>query len=63
LPLRPDPAPSDFLNVLLGCGTIHPNGDASPNIAAGRLMATLLEQVEDGVRDALDPRAKLRVEG
>ncbi len=28
------PGPSDFLNVLLGCGTIHPNSDASPNIAA-----------------------------
>jgi peptide/nickel transport system substrate-binding protein len=28
------PAPSDFLNVLLGCNTIHPNSDASPNIAA-----------------------------
>ena len=28
------PAQSDFLNVLLGCGTIHPNSDASPNIAA-----------------------------
>jgi peptide/nickel transport system substrate-binding protein len=28
------PAPSDFLNVLLGCGTIHKNSDASPNIAA-----------------------------
>jgi peptide/nickel transport system substrate-binding protein len=28
------PAPSDFLNVLLGCGSIHPNSDASPNIAA-----------------------------
>jgi peptide/nickel transport system substrate-binding protein len=27
------PAPSDFLNVLLGCTTIHPNSDASPNIA------------------------------
>ncbi|HEX9032879.1 MAG TPA: ABC transporter substrate-binding protein [Streptosporangiaceae bacterium] len=27
------PAASDFLNVLLGCGTIHPNSDASPNIA------------------------------
>ncbi|HEY2509008.1 MAG TPA: ABC transporter substrate-binding protein [Streptosporangiaceae bacterium] len=27
------PAPSDFLNVLLGCGTIHKNSDASPNIA------------------------------
>ncbi len=28
------PAQSDFLNVLLGCGTIHPGSDASPNIAA-----------------------------
>jgi peptide/nickel transport system substrate-binding protein len=28
------PAPSDFLNVLLGCGHIVPNTDASPNIAA-----------------------------
>jgi len=27
------PAPSDFLNVLLGCGSIHKNSDASPNIA------------------------------
>ncbi|HLK00198.1 MAG TPA: ABC transporter substrate-binding protein [Streptosporangiaceae bacterium] len=28
------PAPSDFLNVLLGCATIRTNSDASPNIAA-----------------------------
>ncbi|HSY86292.1 MAG TPA: ABC transporter substrate-binding protein, partial [Verrucomicrobiae bacterium] len=27
------PAPSDFLNVLLGCGTFHPGSDNSPNIA------------------------------
>jgi peptide/nickel transport system substrate-binding protein len=27
------PAASDFLNVLLGCGGIHPHSDASPNIA------------------------------
>jgi peptide/nickel transport system substrate-binding protein len=27
------PAPSDFLNVLLGCGSVHPHSDASPNIA------------------------------
>jgi peptide/nickel transport system substrate-binding protein len=27
------PAPSDFLNVLLGCGSIRPGSDASPNIA------------------------------
>ena len=28
------PAQSDFLNVLLGCHSIHPGSDASPNIAA-----------------------------
>jgi peptide/nickel transport system substrate-binding protein len=28
------PVPADFLNVLLGCGNIHPGSDASPNIAA-----------------------------
>jgi peptide/nickel transport system substrate-binding protein len=28
------PTASDFLNVLLGCGSIHPGSDASPNIAA-----------------------------
>src|SRR6266516_1792980 len=27
-------AASDFLDVLLGCGNIHPHSDASPNIAA-----------------------------
>jgi len=27
------PVPADFLNVLLGCGNIHPGSDASPNIA------------------------------
>jgi peptide/nickel transport system substrate-binding protein len=28
------PTASDFLNVLTGCGSIHPHSDASPNIAA-----------------------------
>ncbi len=28
------PTASDFLNVLTGCGNIHPHSDASPNIAA-----------------------------
>ena len=38
------PAQSDFLNVLLGCGSIHPNSDASPNIAG------VLRQVHPGAR-------------
>ncbi len=28
------PAASDFLNILLGCGSFHPGSDSSPNIAA-----------------------------
>jgi peptide/nickel transport system substrate-binding protein len=39
------PAPSDFLNVLLGCGSIHPNSDASPNIA---------EFCDQGIQDKMD---------
>jgi peptide/nickel transport system substrate-binding protein len=27
------PAASDFLNILLGCGSYHPNSDSSPNIS------------------------------
>jgi peptide/nickel transport system substrate-binding protein len=27
------PAASDFLDILLGCGSIHPNSNSSPNIA------------------------------
>jgi peptide/nickel transport system substrate-binding protein len=27
------PAASDFLNILLGCDSIHPNSNSSPNIA------------------------------
>jgi peptide/nickel transport system substrate-binding protein len=27
------PAASDFLNILLGCGSYHPNSNSSPNIA------------------------------
>jgi peptide/nickel transport system substrate-binding protein len=42
------PAPSDFLNVLLGCGSVHPNSDASPNIAAfcDKSIQTQMDQAE-----------------
>jgi peptide/nickel transport system substrate-binding protein len=48
------PAPSDFLNVLLGCGSIHPNSDASPNIAAfcDKSIQAKMDQAEQtGVTD------------
>ena len=42
------PAQSDFLNVLLGCGNIHPNSDASPNIAAfcDKAVQSKIDQAE-----------------
>src|SRR5205085_12407910 len=42
------PAPSDVLNVLLGCGSIHPNSDASPHIAAfcNRSIQSQISQAE-----------------
>jgi peptide/nickel transport system substrate-binding protein len=42
------PAASDFLNVLLGCGSIHPNSDASPNIAAfcDKAVQSKIDQAE-----------------
>ncbi len=49
------PAASDFLNVLLGCGSIHPNSDASPNIAAfcDKSIQAKMDQAEaKGVTDA-----------
>src|SRR5690242_13495821 len=48
------PAASDFLNVLLGCGSIHPNSDASPNIAAfcDKSIQAKMDQAEmTGVTD------------
>ena len=48
------PAPSDFLNVLLGCGSIHPNSDASPNIAEfcdKGIQAKMDQALQTGVTD------------
>jgi peptide/nickel transport system substrate-binding protein len=48
------PAPSDFLNVLLGCGSIHPNSDASPNIAEfcdKGIQAKMDKALQTGVSD------------
>jgi peptide/nickel transport system substrate-binding protein len=46
------PAASDFLNVLLGCGSIHPNSDASPNIA---------EFCDKGIQSKMDKAEQLSV--
>jgi peptide/nickel transport system substrate-binding protein len=51
------PAPADFLNVLLGCGSIHPNSDASPNIAefCDPTIQALINKAES--EESTDPSA------
>lgn len=51
------PAPADFLNVLLGCNTIHPNSDASPNIAAYCSKSTQTQINKAESEEAADPSA------
>jgi peptide/nickel transport system substrate-binding protein len=51
------PAPADFLNVLLGCNTIHPNSDASPNIAAYCNKSTQAQINKAESEEASDPSA------
>ena len=51
------PAPADFLNVLLGCNTIHPNSDASPNIAAYCSQSTQAQINKAESEEASDPSA------
>jgi peptide/nickel transport system substrate-binding protein len=51
------PAQSDFLNVLLGCGSIHPNSDASPNIAAYCSSSTQAQISQAESEEATNPAA------
>jgi peptide/nickel transport system substrate-binding protein len=55
------PAASDFLNVLLGCGNIHPNSDASPNIAAfcDKAVQAKIDQAESMAATNLSGAAAL----
>jgi peptide/nickel transport system substrate-binding protein len=55
------PAPADFLNVLLGCGSIHPNSDASPNIAqyCDKSVQTQINKAES--IEATDPAAAAKI--
>jgi peptide/nickel transport system substrate-binding protein len=46
------PAASDFLNILLGCGSFHPNSNSSPNIA---------EFCNKGIQAKMDKAEKLGV--
>ena len=49
------PAASDFLDILLGCGSFHPNSNSSPNIAAfcdKGIQATMDKAAATGIEDA-----------
>jgi peptide/nickel transport system substrate-binding protein len=48
------PAASDFLNILLGCGSIHPNSNSSPNIAQfcdKKIQAKMDQAGKTGITD------------
>jgi peptide/nickel transport system substrate-binding protein len=55
------PAPSDFLNVLLTCGQIHPGSDNSVNIA-GYCNKQYDAKVQAALRDAITDPAKANTE-
>ncbi len=55
------PAPSDFLNVLLGCGSIHPNSDASPNIAEYCDHSTQAQISQAESEEATNPSAAAKL--
>jgi peptide/nickel transport system substrate-binding protein len=55
------PAASDFLNVLLGCGSFIPNSNASPNIAAfcnKGIQAQMDQAATQGITDPSGANAK-----
>jgi peptide/nickel transport system substrate-binding protein len=55
------PAQSDFLNVLLGCTSIHKGSDASPNIAAycSKSTQALITKAEN--MEATDPAGAAKI--
>jgi peptide/nickel transport system substrate-binding protein len=55
------PAQSDFLNVLLGCGSIHPKSDASPNIAAYCNKSVQAQITKAEALESTDPAAAAKI--
>ena len=51
------PAASDFLNILLGCGSIHPNSNSSPNIAQFCDKGIQKQMDAAGTKSITDPTA------
>jgi peptide/nickel transport system substrate-binding protein len=55
------PAASDFLNILLGCGSFIPNSNASPNIAEfcnKPIQAQMDQALQQGITDPTGANAK-----
>jgi peptide/nickel transport system substrate-binding protein len=51
------PAASDFLNILLGCGSFHPNSNSSPNIAEFCNKSIQAKMDQAGTMGLTDPTA------
>jgi peptide/nickel transport system substrate-binding protein len=51
------PAASDFLNILLGCASFHPNSNSSPNIAEFCNQAIQAKMDQAGQTGITDPAA------
>ncbi len=51
------PAASDFLNILLGCGSFHPNSNSSPNIAEFCNQGIQAKMTQAGQTGITDPAA------
>ena len=55
------PAASDFLNILLGCGSFHPNSNSSPNIAEFCDKGIQAKMDQAGKKGITDPAAANQV--
>ena len=55
------PAASDFLNILLGCDSIHPNSNSSPNIAQFCNKAIQAQMDHAGQVGITDPDAANKI--
>ena len=55
------PAASDFLNILLGCNSIHPNSNSSPNIAQFCDKAIQAQMDHAGQVGITDPAAANKI--
>jgi peptide/nickel transport system substrate-binding protein len=51
------PAASDFLQILLGCDSIHPNSNSSPNIAQFCVKSIQSQMDAAGTKSITDPTA------